>query len=290
MTFKKIVPDWLYSLFGISIFLGQTLDAIDGKHARNTKRGSPLGQLMDHGCDSITNSCVAIYTAQACIAGASRINIILMQGIVQTAFYVATWEENRTGIIRTHMNNIGVTEIQMITILFCLTPIYEKGFALLTFNFISNFSIIDFIIYIVSILIFYIVVKCLINVYQSEDKSSYINATKPFFSLIVLLVSQCLISQFKSYREYLLLYVAMNGFYFGLSASKMIITTMSKKTLEIPTVESIVLFFGVSIGLVFTYYQVYIMIFLFSFIIVYYVWYFGSVIKQLMKELDIKHF
>jgi phosphatidylglycerophosphate synthase len=35
------------------IFAYQTLDAIDGKHARNTKNSSPLGELFDHACDSI---------------------------------------------------------------------------------------------------------------------------------------------------------------------------------------------------------------------------------------------
>ena len=75
----------MYTLFGLSIFLGQTFDAIDGKHARNTKRFSPLGQLMDHGCDAITNSCVAVYIAQACQLGVSRINIILLQGIVHVS-------------------------------------------------------------------------------------------------------------------------------------------------------------------------------------------------------------
>ena len=27
---------------------------MDGKHARNTKQSSPLGLLMDHGCDALT--------------------------------------------------------------------------------------------------------------------------------------------------------------------------------------------------------------------------------------------
>jgi ethanolaminephosphotransferase len=30
-----------------------TLDCLDGKHARNTKNSSPLGELFDHGCDNL---------------------------------------------------------------------------------------------------------------------------------------------------------------------------------------------------------------------------------------------
>jgi len=36
------------------IFLYQNLDAVDGMHARKTKNGSPLGELVDHACDNIT--------------------------------------------------------------------------------------------------------------------------------------------------------------------------------------------------------------------------------------------
>jgi ethanolaminephosphotransferase len=37
----------------VSLFTYQTLDAIDGKHARRTGAGSPLGELFDHGCDAL---------------------------------------------------------------------------------------------------------------------------------------------------------------------------------------------------------------------------------------------
>ena len=41
----------------------QTLDAIDGKQARRTKTSSPLGELFDHGCDSISTIFVATSVA-----------------------------------------------------------------------------------------------------------------------------------------------------------------------------------------------------------------------------------
>ena len=69
----------VYLYFIICIFMGQTLDAIDGKHARNTKRGSPLGQLMDHGVDSLTNSCHLIYVCQTLKLGNSAFIVIFVQ-------------------------------------------------------------------------------------------------------------------------------------------------------------------------------------------------------------------
>jgi phosphatidylglycerophosphate synthase len=42
------------------ILVYMTLDAIDGKHARNTRSSSPLGELIDHFCDCITNVLLTI--------------------------------------------------------------------------------------------------------------------------------------------------------------------------------------------------------------------------------------
>lgn len=75
----------MYILFSLCIFLGQTFDAIDGKHARNTKRQGPLGQLMDHGCDAITNSCIAIYIAQSFSLGNSISSIVMLQSVVHVS-------------------------------------------------------------------------------------------------------------------------------------------------------------------------------------------------------------
>lgn len=38
---------------GITLFLYQLFDNIDGKQARRTKNATPLGMLFDHGLDSI---------------------------------------------------------------------------------------------------------------------------------------------------------------------------------------------------------------------------------------------
>ena len=48
------VPAWASVLCALGLFLYQSLDAIDGKQARRTHSSSPLGELFDHGCDSIS--------------------------------------------------------------------------------------------------------------------------------------------------------------------------------------------------------------------------------------------
>lgn len=53
MIFLK-APSWAYLQAALGLFLYQTLDATDGKQARRTNSASPLGELFDHGCDSMT--------------------------------------------------------------------------------------------------------------------------------------------------------------------------------------------------------------------------------------------
>lgn len=50
------VPAWAHVFCALGLFIYQTLDAIDGKQARRTGTSSPLGELFDHGCDSISSS------------------------------------------------------------------------------------------------------------------------------------------------------------------------------------------------------------------------------------------
>ncbi|XP_069160876.1 cholinephosphotransferase 1-like isoform X5 [Procambarus clarkii] len=51
---KQEVPRWACFLCALGLFIYQSLDAIDGKQARRTGTSSPLGELFDHGCDSLS--------------------------------------------------------------------------------------------------------------------------------------------------------------------------------------------------------------------------------------------
>lgn len=51
-SFSHSYPSWMYFMSAFGIFMYQTLDAADGKQARRIQASSPLGQLLDHGCDS----------------------------------------------------------------------------------------------------------------------------------------------------------------------------------------------------------------------------------------------
>ena len=62
-------PTWVYAAVGVLIFLYQTLDGSDGKQARATGTGSALGELFDHGVDSITVVLIAV-----CVQDAARVS------------------------------------------------------------------------------------------------------------------------------------------------------------------------------------------------------------------------
>ena len=47
-------PKWACFLCAVGLFIYQSLDAIDGKHARRTGTSNALGELFDHGCDSVS--------------------------------------------------------------------------------------------------------------------------------------------------------------------------------------------------------------------------------------------
>lgn len=64
-TFKKELPASAFFFASFCIFTYSTMDAIDGKQARRTKSGSPLGQLFDHGCDSFSLTFFMLAICQA---------------------------------------------------------------------------------------------------------------------------------------------------------------------------------------------------------------------------------
>ena len=54
------VPRWACFVCCLGLFIYQSLDAIDGKQARRTNTQSPLGELFDHGCDSLSTGWILV--------------------------------------------------------------------------------------------------------------------------------------------------------------------------------------------------------------------------------------
>ena len=112
ITFTQQVPCCVLCLSAFLQFMYQTLDACDGKQARRTGSASPLGMLVDHGCDSLTTTVMTMTLIQ-CLGLGHDFNLRLLAFGMWGVFYVATWEEYHTHFCRTQVFNFGVTENQL---------------------------------------------------------------------------------------------------------------------------------------------------------------------------------
>lgn len=97
------IPSWVFLASSIFLFLAYTLDGIDGKQARRTGTSGPLGELFDHGLDSLTAAIIPL--AWFSIFGRSEehsINALRMFFVVWNVlihFYLTHWEKYNTGLL-----------------------------------------------------------------------------------------------------------------------------------------------------------------------------------------------
>lgn len=103
-------PGWSFALCALGVFIYQSLDAIDGKQARRTGSQSPLGELFDHGCDSISTVFIALGACIAVRLGEYPTWMFFQCVCAMTLFYCAHWQAYVTGTLK--MGRIDVTEAQ----------------------------------------------------------------------------------------------------------------------------------------------------------------------------------
>ena len=109
--FGQAPPRWLSASWCITMLFYQTMDAVDGKQARRTGSSSPLGQLFDHGLDSVAN--LLQHAAVASIACSSSMPwIMFSMESMMIGFLLAAWQEYHTGVFPTAAGEMGVTEGQ----------------------------------------------------------------------------------------------------------------------------------------------------------------------------------
>ncbi|KAG9510460.1 ATP-binding cassette sub-family B member 7, mitochondrial, partial [Fragariocoptes setiger] len=93
------VPNWVWLMCAINLFMAHTLDGIDGKQARRTKATGPLGELMDHGVDSWTACFIPLCVYSMFGRGDFSTNPIRILGLfwsVFLTFYLSHWEKYNT--------------------------------------------------------------------------------------------------------------------------------------------------------------------------------------------------
>ncbi|CEF71450.1 Bb in a boxcar [Strongyloides ratti] len=117
-TVTEIAPSWAYFLAALGVFSYQTWDALDGKQARRTNSSSPLGELFDHGCDSMTQVFITLNICYAMQIGNFPSLCFIVNVISVILFYGAQWATYCTGVMK--FNKFDVTEAQWSVIIILL--------------------------------------------------------------------------------------------------------------------------------------------------------------------------
>ncbi|XP_026673958.1 choline/ethanolaminephosphotransferase 1 isoform X6 [Ceratina calcarata] len=108
-------PRWACFLCALGLFIYQSLDAIDGKQARRTGTSTPLGELFDHGCDSISTVFIALSACIAVQLGYYPTWMFFQCFCAMTLFYCAHWQTYVSGSLR--FGKVDVTEAQFTIIM-----------------------------------------------------------------------------------------------------------------------------------------------------------------------------
>jgi len=89
--FNKPAPSWALFLYGLSVFIYQTLDNVDGKQARKLHNSTPLGMIMDHGCDALGLLFLSVGLCRVlCYDNFEMVLTIFTIG-VSFSFYISAW-------------------------------------------------------------------------------------------------------------------------------------------------------------------------------------------------------
>ncbi|XP_063811018.1 choline/ethanolaminephosphotransferase 1 [Pseudophryne corroboree] len=113
-TATEQAPTWTYISCAVGLFVYQSLDAIDGKQARRTNSSTPLGELFDHGCDSLSTVFVVLGTCIAVQLGTHPDWMFFCCFAAMFMFYCAHWQTYVSGILR--FGIFDVTEVQIFII------------------------------------------------------------------------------------------------------------------------------------------------------------------------------
>ncbi|XP_029821733.1 LOW QUALITY PROTEIN: choline/ethanolaminephosphotransferase 1 [Manacus vitellinus] len=114
-------PPWAYIACACGLFIYQSLDAIDGKQARRTNSSTPLGELFDHGCDSLSTVFVVLGTCIAVQLGTNPDWMFFCCFAGTFMFYCAHWQTYVSGTLR--FGIIDVTEVQIFIIIMHLLAV-----------------------------------------------------------------------------------------------------------------------------------------------------------------------
>ena len=218
-----------------TVFVYQTLDAIDGKQARRTKSGSPLGQLFDHGCDALNTW----------LMGVSMITVLRLEASLFSLaafffgtlmFFTSNWEEAQTNHMR--FGVFSATEAQVTSILILLiNAFFGSNFWLQEFWGICLNQLFVFILLLATSLSF---LESVILVYHFYTRLDY-RGEKTFIAALIEMLPIAWLFGFSMlavafdlpfYQKHARIFLAIFGILFAFLTTKLIIAHVSKSNYE----------------------------------------------------------
>ncbi|XP_022083677.1 cholinephosphotransferase 1-like [Acanthaster planci] len=122
-TATEPAPGWAYITAALTLFIYQALDAIDGKQARRTQTSTPMGELFDHGCDSVSIVFVSLAFGISVQLGEWPELLFLSTVLSIIMFYTAHWQTYVSGTL--HFGMFDVTESQLtLIVIFSLSAFF----------------------------------------------------------------------------------------------------------------------------------------------------------------------
>ncbi|KAK9424438.1 putative Cholinephosphotransferase 1 [Seiridium unicorne] len=241
-------PSWLYLSFAFGLFMYQTMDNIDGKQARRTGTSSGLGELFDHGIDSLNCTLASLLETAAMALGTSKSGVFTALCPCLPMFF-STWETYHTHTLYLGYFN-GPTEGLLIACLvMALSGIYGPGIwtepivnlvgskNLLGYDhLLGEHSIRDiWIVIIVGSLVVGHVPFCVLNVVKARRKNNL--PVLPVFlewtpmAVYTLSIGAWLYSPYTTLRSenHLVLFCLTMSFVFGRMTTKMILAHLTRQ-------------------------------------------------------------
>ncbi|EER39068.1 sn-1,2-diacylglycerol cholinephosphotransferase [Histoplasma capsulatum var. duboisii H88] len=115
-------PAWVYYSFGMGVWMYSTMDNVDGKQARRTGTSSGLGELFDHGIDSLNCTLASLLQVAAMGQGSTKIGAFTTLLPCLPMFF-STWETYHTHTLYLGYIN-GPTEGLIIGVLMMIASGY----------------------------------------------------------------------------------------------------------------------------------------------------------------------
>eukprot|EP01061_Rhynchopus_euleeides_P000461 TRINITY_DN10322_c0_g2_i2.p1 TRINITY_DN10322_c0_g2~~TRINITY_DN10322_c0_g2_i2.p1 ORF type:complete len:434 (+),score=157.83 TRINITY_DN10322_c0_g2_i2:135-1436(+) len=121
-TFTEEAPAWVFAFNAFAMVAYWVLDALDGKQARKLGVSSPLGLLVDHGCDAL-NTTIGMLNVAAMLNLGPTMQAFYLWVAPTGVFFAATWEEYYVGSLNLPVIN-GPNEGVLLGALFHLWTAY----------------------------------------------------------------------------------------------------------------------------------------------------------------------